>query len=789
MRTNRLAGLAFLLLSGGFSAAEAAAERNATYAELRAAKPQGEAIAVQNLAIERDVFRFRFDTGSFQFLTLADGRTVGAVFVGDGGLELKPAIEAERRQLALVTGEKGLEVLSDRFDSAVLLFTDATAAEIRQKSAVAASSPGFSEIYETFFRKQRKEIRSNLQLRLLRDLLATPAPASGVFMAYLPGRKYPPGLALLDPAGLGWLVTDLLLSGEEVCYRATTDSDSGWWYLAHRKTEPDPLATHPANRSARALHYSIETTIKSNAEIRGTTVIQIKPLASGERVLGLNLLGKLRLQEASFSESDAGPWQPVTIVQEEAEEDSDAAVVFGSPLGAEKILFLRLTYAGKGVLREDGNGIYSVGARESWYPNVTVFAELAAYQLTYRFPKNLQVISVGAPVDEHVDGDQKVSIWKQDRPIRVAGFNYGKFRKLEHPDPESGVHVDIYASENRGNLELLEDSATADSLNTARVGTHYFGPLTENRISITQQSQFSFGQSFPSLIYLPSSVAFDTPNRRSLLTRDKADFVDRVGSHEFAHQWWGHLVGWASYRDQWLSEGFAEFTSALVVEHASGLKGYDSFWERARTRVIEKKPPAFIANDEAGPMTQGWRLATRKNWSAAQAMIYTKGAYALHMLRMMMRGRAPDPDAKFIALMKDFASSYAGRNPTTRDFQKIVERHMVPAMNLKGDGKMDWFFNQWVYGMEIPRYRAKLDVAPVSGDQYKIVGSVAQESVSPDFASLVHVYAEFAKGELAHLGSLSVVGSATTPVDVTVKLPKAPKRIVLNAFHDVLSRD
>jgi hypothetical protein len=159
------------------------------------------------------------------------------------------------------------------------------------------------------------------------------------------------------------------------------------------------------------------------------------------------------------------------------------------------------------------------------------------------------------------------------------------------------------------------------------------------------------------------------------------------------------------------------------------------------------------------------------------------------MLRMMMRGKAPDPDARFIEMMKDFTSKFTGRNASTRDFQGVVERHMTPAMNVKGDGKMDWFFKQWVYGMEIPRFRAKIDVAPVSANQYKIVGSVSQEGVSPDFWSLVQVYAEFSKDEVMRLGTLSLAGSSTSPLDVTIGLPKTPKRIVLNAFHDVLSRN
>ena len=36
-------------------------------------------------------------------------------------------------------------------------------------------------------------------------------------------------------------------------------------------------------------------------------------------------------------------------------------------------------------------------------------------------------------------------------------------------------------------------------------------------------------------------------------------------SHETAHQWWGNIVAWRSYRDQWLSEGFAEYSGVLYT--------------------------------------------------------------------------------------------------------------------------------------------------------------------------------------------------------------------------------
>jgi hypothetical protein len=784
MTTRRLAGLCVFLLFRAYHG-RAAVEANPVYTELRAARPKGDAVSVQGLTLERDAFRFRFESGTFEFLPPVDGRSVGAVFVGKGTMELHPASKDELRYLAFVTNEKTLEVLTETFESLVLLYSDSTEAEIRQAGKPSSVAGRWGDVYQHFLKDEQKDFRRNLDIRLLQDVLEKPETSRGTFLAYVDGKKYSTALVAVDPTGLEWLTG---LSGPETSLYYPFDERKGglWYYSASIALAQSENIKSPLPR-AKAVHYAIDTTIQKNDEIHGITTIELVPSAPGLRVLPIELRETLRIKEASFSDMASDAWTPAAVIQENEKEDSDAAIVFPTPL-AQSHLRLRLLYEGKGVLHEIAEGVYSVGARFNWYPNLGTFADLSSYDLVYRFPKSLEIVSVGVPVEEHVDGDTKISTWKQERPIRVAGFNYGRFQKVEKVDPESGITVDIFASRRVGNAELLQDSAMADGFNTARVGTHYFGPLPQKRVSIAQTMELLFGQSFPSLVYLPSSVAFDTPNRRSLVTRDVAAFVDQVGSHEFAHQWWGHLVGWETYRDQWLSEGFAEFTSALVQENAGGMKEYKRYWERARELVTEKSPPQLVANNEAGPITLGNRLMTwRNSFDAYNAMVYTKGAYVLHMLRMMMRGHTPDPDANFIAMMKDFASSYADKNPSTRDFQKVVERHMTQGMNLTGDGKLDWFFRQWVYGMEIPRFKQKLDVAPVSADQYKIVGSVSQEAVSPDFWTLVQVYVEFPKGEIAHLGTLSLKGTTTTPVDVTVKLPKAPKRVVLNAFNDVLS--
>ena len=825
-----LALLALLLLP---LAAFAAPSPDPTYAALRAARPDGRTVPVHGLVLERDAYRFQFDSGAFYFLAPVEGRTVGAVFVGHGSYRLSPATENERKHLALASGAgEGFETLTDDFDDLVLLFADDTAQEIEQHAPVkgGAPDPRSVQVYESYLKRQRKEFKLNFHLRVLEDVLNQPGLMSGVFLALIDGKKVPPALAAVDPNGAEALGFGARLGEEDTIFLVPDPNKGGIWYHADRRAEVDSHRRSLEKRLADALDYTIDTTIARDTDLAGATTLRFKALVPKLRVLPLHLLPSLRIQEGSYAveakEGGEPAWKPVAFVQEEEKEDANAAVIFPEPLAKGATVRLKLAYKGDKVLRDGGDKNYFVGARESWYPNVGVFSDPAEFDLTYRVPAGNEIISVGAKVDEKTEGKESVSHWKTDHPVQVAGFNYGKFKQTEKVDETSRIDVQVFTnpgtpdiirqinsamsayggaadmpageyysvgaapgpSLGKVNTARLAEASLADGLNSARLFTAYFGPLPQTHVAITQQSNFAFGQSWPSLIFLPYIAFLDGTQRQRLGMVGAKDFVDQVGFHEFAHQWWGHLVGAETYRDQWLEEGFAEFSAGLAVQHTAGWPEYDRFWKQRRKEIVQKTPGNALAPYEAGPITEGWRLGTART-PAAGFLIYPKGGYVLHMLRMLMFDPASkDPDTRFIAMMKDYTSTYGGKFASTADFQKIVERHMVPAMNATGDGKMDWFFNQWVYGTEIPRYVADLQVDG-AGEETHIHGTLRQEGVGKDFRALVPIYVELGKNETARVGLVPMVGETSKPVDVKLKLPKKAHKALINAHGEVLARE
>ena len=775
------------------------------YRELRAARPDGRVVMVENLVLVRDVYEFTFTRGTFHLLApLSNGRTFGAVFLGEGEFRLTPGSETERRHLALVTGDRSLRSLNDSFTEMILLFGDRTTVDIHVGGIADVLSPHPDAIaaWDRYLGHQKRELQLNLHLRLLRDTLNSPGP--GVFLVSVDGREFPPALLAIDPQGIGSLAAGLsIYGGEEVAYLSLDRTNGGFWYLGALgagSAEPEGKAV---SSSVDALSYQIETNIAPDAAIRGVTTVTLRPLVKGIRVLPVHILPKLRLRKAAWS-TDGTTWVDAEAIQEEVElgrfrrlfvdevADSDAAVVFGEALVQGEPIRLRLEYDGRDVLEKGPAETWSVRARESWYPNLGAFTDAADYELTFRFPKKYQLIATGTRLREEPEGNGVVSLWKSSKPMWVAGFNYGRFEKMSRTDEPSGASVDLYTTRD---FRKTAGDSMIDAINTARVATVFFGPVPFTPISITQQVEWNFGQSWPSLIYLPP-LALTTSTERAFMSEsmgpaamaDIQEFARMVGWHEFAHQWWGHEVGWQSYRDQWLSEGFAEFTAALVLQVTEKPGTYERYWERRRREIVEQQRGGVVYAD-AGPVSNGFRMATRETPDGVSTLVYSKGAWVLHMLRRMMADSSkPNPDEAFIAMMKDYVETWRGKKPSTADFGRVVDRHITPAMNVGSDGTMKWFFDQWIRGIEIPRLSSKLEIEALDGGRYRIHGTITQSDVPDDFRTIVPIYLEFGSGEWVMLGRALLIGGKVLPVDVQLELPKAPRRAEINVMQDVLVR-
>jgi aminopeptidase N len=229
----------------------------------------------------------------------------------------------------------------------------------------------------------------------------------------------------------------------------------------------------------------------------------------------------------------------------------------------------------------------------------------------------------------------------------------------------------------------------------------------------------------------------------------------------------------------------------LFLQQAVGpkwQKDYLDFWERQRVRILEKNNFGVSPND-AGPLWLGLRLISPRSEQAYQGVTYAKGAYVLLMLRSLMyddhatssdKGEQP-----FIEMMHDYMESYRDSPASTESFKSIAEKHMTKQMDIQQNGRLDWFFNEWVYGTQVPRYRFTYEVQPADGGRIRIRAEITQSEVDDHFAMFVPVFADFGNG-MVRLGQVGIAGNNTRKIDFITDRP--PKKVTLNAYKDILER-
>jgi hypothetical protein len=134
-------------------------------------------------------------------------------------------------------------------------------------------------------------------------------------------------------------------------------------------------------------------------------------------------------------------------------------------------------------------------------------------------------------------------------------------------------------------------------------------------------------------------------------------------------------------------------------------------------------------------------------------------------------------------MMKDYCETYFNKPASTEDFKSVLEKHMIPVMDLEGNKRMDWFFRQYVYGTGIPEYRLEWSTQDAGGGQWSLSGKVTQSGVSDGWLDVLPVYAQVA-GKVFRLGMLSVRAKEAT---FSFNVPWKVEKLILNNMEDTIA--
>ena len=768
--------------------AQFSGDPRALYQALNALRPDGEHVfAVHDISLRRSAVDITLIEGKLALLAPLGGEVTGAVFTGRAHIIATPRDAAERRSLVNFVG---VPLVDQAFSRAYFRFTDDTAEELLRRFEASGVKPAADAAFAEEWNTTVSNLNSFHSLRIMMDLLSSnPQP---YFSAALAGARAGPFDVIVDRGR-----EEPVLIGS--VRNAPRDPKFEIWASFAAPDAPS------ARENVLPADYRLDTTIADDLSLTGDAHLHLKAARNGDRVIAVELSRLLSVESVTLEGGEPLVYfHNEDLGQAELEQRGNDIlyIVLARPMKMAEEWQLEIRYHGS-VIGDAGNGVYFVGDRGSWYPHVVGLGYFTPFDMTFRWPKKLTLVATGTPSELREEGGSRSGHWVSSSPIAVAGFNLGEYEK--QIAGTGNATVEVYANrqiEDSILSRLRERShAFVPNVNQPSEGLpelppittfsevaappspssvlkqlggkildsiHFFeginGPFPFDHLAVSPIPG-SFGQGWPGLIYL-STLAYlprETQEEAGLKKSELDELAQLLPFHEIAHQWWGNVVGTSSYRDTWIQEAMANYLALMYADSRKPSAHVLTTWmARYRTQLLEAVPDSREIVDDAGPLTLGFRLRSAKAPDAYERIIYGKGTWVIHMLREMLREPAAKaPDARFEAMLRAVLEEHRFQAVDARDLQRAAEKLMTRGMDVEGNKKLDWFFDEWVRQTGIPHYSVEFQ-ARARGQEFIVNGKLKQDNVPDFFIAPVPVYGAVSGGRPVLLGTVVATGTQTS---------------------------
>lgn len=770
----------------GFSTAAQSQDATALYSDLKAFQLNLIRTDLNNYKLNRDRVEITL-SGTLHLSRTAEGRITGAVFSGTGNFKLQaPPIEFEKANIKRLLGVD--DFIDSDFKTAVFRFTDGAFEELAEQAASGPGPANVQSMATDINPRMLKETGANLASRLALSILNN--ERAGFFFAHFDGGKRGRFSYVLDPQNQIPTHNFNINAGEEgIVFKYDTSArGNDVWTAFHSLADYERGMSDYADKNdiVDVTHYEMNVDLRQvRNKIGLESRVDMKVLKGGARAIPFQIgeslpeWDDLRLKKQMRIKSASMGGTPIDFVQEDWE--GGLTLFLKEPTQAGANLSVDLAFEGDFLTQPSMLPDCSYPRdNAAWYPRHG-YLDRATYNFTYTHGRRSKVASTGKRTSEEADPANKdhfITKYTMNQPVALATFAVGPFErhsdqiKWDNGDPPIPLE---FNSVSGGVMAIKESFILAELNNSIRYFQETFGKYPYETYGALVHP-YGFGQGFATMLAIPPT------DRASKYTYE---FI----AHETAHQWWGNIVAWRSYRDQWLSEGFAEYSGVLYTQARSGRKDANDLLDDKRRSLRE--PPRTQTGIgrgklvDVGPMTLGHRLETRQTRGAYSTLVYNKGALVLRMLHFLLTDPQTGDGKAFFNMMKDFVGRYRDKAATTDDFRMVAGEHFArsPIGRRYNAGNLDWFFRQWVEETYLPSYRLEYQVNPNPEGGVIVSGTVHQENVGEKWFMPLPIIFKFG-GNRSASGTVAAYEAKNT---FSIKLPEKPQSIEFDPDRWVLS--
>jgi aminopeptidase N len=444
-------------------------------------------------------------------------------------------------------------------------------------------------------------------------------------------------------------------------------------------------------------HYKINAELLPDSHtLKAQAVVAIKALKQTQSVV-LELNGSLTVTSVKGPDGKTA----LQFIQDKVNE-LNVKVNLGQLYQPGSEVTLTFEYAGQLATPEGGpvpdTRVAYVGPEQAylfyaarWFPFHGYASDRATSDITLTVPANWVVAGYSrTPVSPVPAKDgRKTFTFTVTEPILPGSFAAGQF--INRTVTSGGISVDLFTlpgSEKRAE-EFGTEVARALQFYSSRFGPYPYG----DRYVIAEVDDDTLAS------YTGAGIAFFAHGTWISERETPVDLLAR----EAAFQWWGQSVGLKSFDDAWLSQGLAQYSSVLYRESQQSAAEF----KETLSEILE----LALAFEQDAPIARAPAQLNDQS-PAFRSIIYYKGAYVYHMLRSTIG------DQKFFDLIKNYYTSFKGRNAGIDDFESLAEKSA--NTNLRG------FFGLWIDSTGAPEFRVEYTILRTKEGKFKVRGALRQ---------------------------------------------------------------
>jgi hypothetical protein len=770
----------FLILSTSANAQTAApSDPKQVYSALKSFQLGGGVRAVENFVFNRDRAEITFVSGTLYFAAPVAGRVEGAVFIGEGKFSaVPPPAKFEKENVRRMLKADTIE--SD-FKTAVLRFTDDSFGVLGAGSGPGSATNDAQKLATEFEARVLIETGANIAARLAVSVLNNEQP--GFFMAEFDKGKRGRFAFLFDPQERVPSQAFEINGGEKgLVYgylRGTVAAGIWTAFYSEEDYAKKTVEFSDASDQVAIRHHDMDMDLQDPGKwLRYDDRIDVEVLQDNlhaiQFALNEGMVDEYWAKHALRVKSvQTGDGKPVDFIQENS--DSAVTLLLSSAVSRGQKLVFAFRLEGEDMVGGDKTLGCFFPLTDEWYLRHG-YLQRSTVRMVFHHLKQFTPVTLGTVVREGPDanGSGVVTEWKRDTPTPFLNFAIGNYKRYDTSVKIEDRTVPISFYELVGGLvPVKSDFVAAEMGNSLGYYSKLFVPYEYDNLHAVYQFR-PYGQGLATMLLLPNA---DQANK----------FTFQFIAHEVAHQWWGNMVAWRSYRDQWLSEGFAEYCSILYTGQRYNAKARQDIIDLERDQL--RKTASFKAMGlpkgtlpELGPIVLGHRQGV-----GYQELTYYKGASVLRMVHFLFTDPATLDDKPFFDMMRDFVRENLGKAVSTEDFAAFAgKRFAASSIGRKyGLQNLDWFFQEWVYGPYLPSYRLEYHIENQPGVGALLTGTLFQEDLPDDEKWVMPLPLVFTFGKDKVARGTIVANGPKTPV--SIKLAAAPDKVELDPDMMVLS--